>query len=189
MMQQLVLGVAGSQTRLNTNIGQTLLVSQNDVNVEPRNEFRSRLRVTDPLGNVTTLEPISSAEDLDKNETSLTWRVPSTEFPGAYLIENEGQQDWREVRVVSVPSAESRLRSASAESLDGYAASISVGRHTSGEQWVASDKADRFGSEIWRLLVFGLLAFLLLEVLWQQRAGYRSGIKPRKTPTRMEASI
>ncbi|MEM9365039.1 MAG: BatA domain-containing protein [Planctomycetota bacterium] len=186
MMQQLVLGLAGSQTRLNTDVGQAILVSQEDASIKPNEDFSSRLRVTGPDGELTTLDAIVGSDTIPN---SRSWRLPNTDLPGTYLMENEGHEDWQEVRVVSVPATESRLRATPVATLESFAASISANRHTSGDQWVAADKDDRFGSEIWRLLVYGLLAFLLLEVLWQQRVGYRSVARGEKTQTLTGASI
>ncbi|MBB3208951.1 hypothetical protein FHS27_004785 [Rhodopirellula rubra] len=73
-----------------------------------------------------------------------------------------------QVRVVEVPASESVLRRASPEILAECDQRLRANRYGDAEGLVAAAQRERFGTEIWRPLLWALLAVMIGEVLWQQ---------------------
>lgn len=87
---------------------------------------------------------------------------------------NTGETPMIQVRVVEVPAAESTLRGVAPELLAECAERLRADRFGDVGSLVAATTRDRFGVEIWRPLLWLLLAVMVGEVLWQQLGGTRS---------------
>ncbi len=79
-----------------------------------------------------------------------------------------GGMPMRRVRVVEIPAAESDLRSVAPELLAECAERLQAERYKDAESLIAASQRARFGVEIWRPLLWLLLAVMVSEVLWQQ---------------------
>ena len=74
------------------------------------------------------------------------------------------------LRLASVAASESVLRDADPERLEAAARLSNANIYDSIDALSSDDRQRRFGREIWRWLLAGLLALLIGELLLQQRA-------------------
>lgn len=139
-------------------------------------------QVSTPDGKTRSM-PVSSSLPLVFSETSVVgaYRFRSVgdragDEPSAVTKDADEKPASRrtQVRVVGVPASESVLHGVAPELLAECAERLSAGRYTDAETLVAASERDRYGVEIWRPLLWLLLAVMLGEVLWQQVGVTRS---------------
>ncbi len=188
MIQQLVLDMVGSDRGGSVLPGTTLVIQPNRVPGEPT-DADATWQVTTPTDRTQSL-PTSIHSPLVYNQTS---EVGAYRFHSKVAAETETQPTETPsdepvvVRVVDVPAAESDLRAVAPELLAECSERLGATSYADSSGLVAAAQRDRFGMEIWRPLLWLLLAFMITEILWQQigvtRAASRfAGSKPQPKP-------
>ena len=101
--------------------------------------------------------------------------IRSTDTGGTYVFrktttQREGNPEIRStLRVVEVPADESKLRDVEAARLAAAAKLIDANVYTDMQELESDDRTRRFGREVWRWLLIGLLVLMVGELLLQQR--------------------
>ncbi|MDA7905204.1 hypothetical protein N9A80_02545, partial [Rhodopirellula sp.] len=118
-------------------------------------------------------EPEEIIETTDEDGKELLIR--STDTGGTYVFrkttpQKEGNPEIRStLRVVEVPADESKLRDVEAARLAAAAKFIDANVYTDMQELENDDRTRRFGREVWRWLLIGLLVLMVGELLLQQR--------------------
>lgn len=184
LIQQLVLDLAGGANGLNGRPGSTMVITP------PRLDAKvNRWRVTMPDGESAVLPvaiPINRSVEGSADSESSQLQFPSTSRVGVYrfvpLTEDESQSPLAaSVRVIEISADESTLRPAAPEILQRTLERLGGNSFSSIDDWLAGAKQDRFGLEIWRPLLWGLLLVMIAEVLWQQRGGTKVRVQGAAT--------
>jgi hypothetical protein len=194
MIQQLVLDMVGSDRGGNVLPGTTLVVQPHRLPSTPSESSEptdadATWQVTTPTGKTQSL-PTSIRSPLVYNQTS---EVGAYRFHSQVVADLNTQptataaEEPAVVRVVDVPASESELRAVAPELLAECSERLGATAYADSRGLVAAAQRDRFGMEIWRPLLWLLLAFMITEILWQQigitRAANRlAGSKPQSKP-------
>ncbi len=182
MIQQLVLDLGGNRSQTTYDVGQRLAVGlhefgEPDTDEDPDNKANQAEKtftytLTEPGGSETVIEPDAGSP----NELV----VASGKVPGVYrfrrTIENgqlEADAD-ETIRVVEIPKSESQLRDAESGQLAAAAKAVGANIHSDVASWMSDDREQRFGREIWRWLLLGLLVGMIGELFLQQHAVRRA---------------
>ena len=175
MLQQVVLDLAGSRMQTTVGVGQDFSVlmeelrpfSADDESIDT--DRQASLSVELPDGTEMPLE-------LPADEGSAKVTVSTQSGPGVYRIrhtlplKNDQVIRTRARRVVEVSAVESQLRDVDASRL--ATAADAVGGQVYGDlkELQEDDQTRRYGREVWRWLLFGLLIVMIAELLVQQFA-------------------
>lgn len=173
ILQQSVLDLAGSRKRTTIDVGQEFAI--------PVSEFdgaaNSSERDTDSSNAANFFVELPNGEEQRLKPTEdATGQliVSSNSGPGTYRIrrsvgnENGSQQALRVSRVVEVPASESELRDVDESRLVSVAGTVDAKVYSTLEQLQQDDRTRRYGREIWRWLLFGLLFVMVAELVIQQ---------------------
>jgi hypothetical protein len=175
MLQQLVLDVAGSRNQTTINVGQDFSVAMDELSdpipadASTDENRESSLSLELPDGSEVALKP-------PVEEASPKVTVSTESGPGLYRLRHaiplENEPPWvtRVRRVVEVPATESRLASADRTRLENAAKAVGGQVYTDMQQLQQDDRTRRYGREVWRWLLFGLLIVMVAELLVQQFA-------------------
>ncbi|HBV66618.1 MAG TPA: hypothetical protein DEF45_26790, partial [Rhodopirellula sp.] len=118
-------------------------------------------------------EPEKPIENIQEGDRELL--IPSTKVSGTYVFRKMTPQEVgspeisSELRVVEVPADESKLRDVEAARLATAADLIDANVYTDRQELENDDRTRRFGREMWRWLLIGLLLLMIGELLLQQR--------------------
>ncbi len=174
MMQQLVLDLAGSRKQMTVDVGNGFSVAISEL-ASPLKEGE----VIDETQNATfTLEPPRGSESVIEPTAGALPEilVSTTPVPGIYRVRQSTPIKETEVpivtstlRVAEVPSVESILRDAEPSRLTAVAASVDANIYGNMQALEADDRTRRYGREVWRWLLVGLLVFMIAELFIQQR--------------------
>jgi hypothetical protein len=174
MMQQLVLDLAGSRKQTTVDVGSGFSV--------PTSETASLLPadvVIQPSKPATfTVEAPGQSEINIKptDEPSPQLIVGATRVAGTYRIrQTTPLRDQKPVvtstlRVVEVPAIESQLRDTDSSRLSAAAGLVEANVYTDLATLQSDDRTRRYGREVWRWLLIGLLVAMIAELFLQQRA-------------------
>jgi hypothetical protein len=174
MMQQLVLDLAGSRKQTTVDVGTGFSVPTSETSSLLPEEAKPspERQPTFTLGLSGKPEvPIQPSDDV-----SPRLLVATTTQPGTYRIRQmtpmaEGKPLLTStLRVVEVPAIESQLRDVDPSRLAAAAEAVQANLYLDVETLQADDRTRRFGREIWRWLLVGLLVVMIAEVLLQQRS-------------------
>lgn len=184
MVQQLVLDLAGSrkQTTIDVGRGFAISVEEFEEDIDPlnrelsdqtkrKNDNNSKQQVSYTVEYAG--EPEEIIETTDEGGKELLIR--STDTGGTYVFrktttQREGNPEIRStLRVVEVPADESKLRDVEAARLAAAAKLIDANVYTDMQELESDDRTRRFGREMWRWLLIGLLVLMVGELLLQQR--------------------
>lgn len=164
MIQQLVLEMVGSDRGGSNPPGSVIVVAAD-------REQRT-WTVTPPSGKPQSIL-VPAGDPLVYSDTS---RV------GAYRLRAAGTSEGTSigdpspaiVRVIDVPAAESVLRGVAPELMAECSDRLQATRYEDAASLVSATQRQRFGTEIWRPLLWLLLVVMIAEVLWQQMSVTRS---------------
>ena len=184
MVQQLVLDLAGSrkQTTIDVGRGFAISVEEFEEDIDPLNRELSdqtkRKNDNNSKQQVSyTVEYAGEPEEIIKttDEGGKELLIRSTDTGGTYVFrktttQREGNSEIRStLRVVEVPADESKLRDVEAARLAAAAKLIDANVYTDMQELESDDRTRRFGREMWRWLLIGLLVLMVGELLLQQR--------------------
>lgn len=184
MVQQLVLDLAGSrkQTTIDVGRGFAISVEEFEEDVDPSNREQSdqtnRKNDNNSKQQVSyTVEYAGEPEEIIEttDEGGKELLIRSTDRGGTYVFrkttpQKEGNPEIRStLRVVEVPADESKLRDVEAARLAAAAKLIDANVYTDMQELENDDRTRRFGREMWRWLLIGLLVLMVGELLLQQR--------------------
>ena len=182
MMQQMVLDLAGRRKTTTLEVGQPIVVPldefASDTGAEDKKDARSnrepKVRYT-----IETPDEGEVAVDVTDGE-QLVWT--KTSVPGTYRFRKMtermqpdlGSTDSdtlmaQTMRVVEVPDTESQLRMLDSNRLSTLAEKLDANVYSSVSEVQSDDRTRRFGREVWRWLLFGLLIAMIAELFLQQR--------------------
>jgi hypothetical protein len=184
MVQQLVLDLAGSRKQTTIDVGRGFAVSLDEFETVPPLINSEQRGSTKPQGDTKADQQVSYSveyagepealiEISDESDRELL--MPSTEIGGTYVFrktipQKDGNPEISTtLRVVEVPSDESKLRDVESARLIAAAELIDANVYTDIEKLQSDDRTRRFGREMWRWLLIGLLALMIGELLLQQR--------------------
>lgn len=182
LIQQLMLDLAGSQTRATVDVGTPMQVPVREL--LPAGERAD----SDASPTFTIVAPDGTESDADGGRADATTiEVTDTRLAGVYRVRRRVSSASAEdpivtqtMRVAAIPASESLLRDAEPSRL-ARAAEL-VGGTVSDElaSLSADDQTRRFGREVWRWLLVALLIAMIGEV-WLQQSGVRRSIpaKPK----------
>ncbi|EMI53878.1 BatA domain-containing protein [Rhodopirellula sallentina] len=171
MVQQLVLDLLASDQQPTVRPGTAMVVF-------PDARFRTgsgdwEWEVSRPDGKTQAIVGNSSSSLVYGD----THRVGAYRFVANRLDDSEAERDrgtGAQVRVVEVEASESVLRRANEDRLDECEERLGARRYQDAEALIGAVRRDRFGTEVWRPLLWLLLVMLAAEVLWQQFGVTRS---------------
>ena len=184
MVQQLVLDLAGSRKQTTVDVGKGFAVSleefelangpnqpeQDTASVSGNNQqAEHRVSYSVEYGGEPE-EPIANVQEGDRELL-----IPSTQVSGTYVFRKMTPQKGGSpeiistLRVVEVPADESKLRDVEAARLATAAGLIDASVYTDRQELENDDRTRRFGREMWRWLLSGLLILMIGELLLQQR--------------------
>ncbi|MDA8744360.1 BatA domain-containing protein [Rubripirellula amarantea] len=181
MLQQMILDLAGSRNPVTFDVGEPIAVDPSRAfkNLPDINASLSSLdfRVVLPDGTEQKPKWLNASA-----ASSASLLLPATYQPGVYRLtantDSSGQatDDTSEsvlstIRVVEVPAIESDARSVDEARLASVAELIGASVYSGGQDLVQDDQTRRFGREIWRWLLFALLALMVIELWLQQSLG------------------
>ncbi|TWU46346.1 hypothetical protein Poly51_57420 [Rubripirellula tenax] len=174
MMQQMVLDLAGTQKQTTVDVGSTIMVATDELESLFTTDIKRDSRkpptysVRQPIGEELTLEP--------SGQTPSVLSLANAASAGVYQFrETQWTADGKPfstqtIRVAEVPSIESQLREADASRMSRAAELIEATIHVDARSIASDDQTRRFGREIWRWLLVGLLIALIGELFLQQRS-------------------
>jgi hypothetical protein len=174
MMQQLVLDLAGSRKQTTIDVGDGFSVPTGELSTllpfgaEPDERNAPTFTIEAPGGSEVATEPTS--------EASPQLLVAKADVPGAYRIrqttplKEEKPIVTSTLRVVEVPAIESQLRDADPTRLAAAAELVEANIYTDLQSLQSDDRTRRYGREIWRWLLIGLLVLMVGELFLQQRS-------------------
>ena len=186
MIQQLVLDMVGSDRQGSDLPVTRWVIRPNRGQNQSTNEEGTDTavwQVTPPDGK-TKPTSVSVSEALVFAETRRPGVYRFSEKSGAAVSGNGTPSDNRSVvRVIDVPASESVLRGVAPELLAECSQRLQATSYGDSATLTAAAQRERFGMEIWRPLLWLLLAVMVGEVLWQQLGGMRSGaaMKPARS--------
>ncbi len=174
MLQQLVLDLAGNRKQTTIEVGQRFSVAMSELTeplptgavLDP--EAQPTVSVESPDGSESLLQPTE--------DPSSSVFVSTESGPGVYrlrqtiALQGERPQVTRSLRVVEVPAVESQLRDVDETRLIAAAEAVGGQVYTEMDQLQQDDRTRRYGREIWRWLLVGLLLAMIAEVVIQQIA-------------------
>jgi hypothetical protein len=184
MVQQLVLDLAGSRKQTTVDVGRGFAVSLEEFDVkstpdqQPQESGSIATKDEKKDTRVTySVEYAGEPEELIENveEGAKELLIPSTQVSGTYVFRKTTPQKEgiREIsstlRVVEVPADESKLRDVESARLATAADLIDANVYTDRQELESDDRTRRFGREMWRWLLIGLLVLMIGELLLQQR--------------------
>ena len=183
MVQQLVLDLAGSRKQATIEVGRGFAVSLDEFasDIEPDASPRSDAAGTNTLANPEqdvsySVEYASEPETLiEATDDDRELLISSTDVGGTYVFRKttprkDGKSEISStLRVVEVPAEESKLRDVEAARLTAAANLIDAKVYTDMQDLESDDRTRRFGREMWRWLLIGLLVLMIGELLLQQR--------------------
>ena len=194
VMQQLVLDLAGNQKRVNVNVGEGLAVST-DLFLSPRSQSTTTKQksamdqdlqkdesfavdtersveywIQLPDGNESAIEPAESGAALPRLVLPVAMQRGVYRFRAEIPLLKDLPLQTETLRLASIPASESILRDADLERLRIAAELSSATVYDDITALISDDQQRRFGREIWRWLLAGLLVLLIGEMLLQQRA-------------------
>ncbi|MEL7337856.1 MAG: hypothetical protein AAFN70_16800, partial [Planctomycetota bacterium] len=125
--------------------------------------------------NVTVISPDGTkskvnAQPLVGDSSRLIATFSNTFRPGVYTFRTNDRDAASRLCILSNP-AEGDLRSAKQEDVAAAADSINAGLHESVDDYLTKSRRSRYGREIWRYFLLGLVALMTGEVFLQQRFG------------------
>lgn len=173
-IQQLVLDLAGSRKQTTVDVGTSFSVPTSELaalipdDVKVDNKRQPSFSLEAPNQPETPIEPTEAGGS--------RLLVTSTRQPGTYRILqstpiSEGDSFVTStLRVVEVPAVESQLRDVDPSRLAAAAEAVEANVYTDVATLQSDDRTRRYGREIWRWLLVGLLVFMVAEVLLQQRS-------------------
>ncbi|MCM2375052.1 BatA domain-containing protein [Aporhodopirellula aestuarii] len=171
MLQQLVLEMVGDNRQGNIAPGTPMIV-------RPDREWvasgqASVWQVTTPDGSTRSLSTSAEKPLVYRNTNRVgAYRFgikPTAEMEMFDADDAEAPAgSFVNVRVVEVPAAESELRRAAPELLAECVERLKANRYEDAGGLVAAAQHQRFGTEVWRPLLWLLLAIMVTEILWQQ---------------------
>lgn len=184
MVQQLVLDLAGSRKQTTLDVGSGFSVSLDEfvsatTSPQPKKADGSPSLEDDQTNASVTYsveyagEPEELIENIEEGDSELL--IPSTQRGGTYIFRKTLSQKAGSpeisstLRVVEVPSNESKLRDVEASRLATAADLIDANIYTDRQELESDDRTRRFGREMWRWLLIGLLFLMIGELLLQQR--------------------
>jgi len=184
MVQQLVLDLAGSRKQTTVDVGRGFAVSLAEFEManaapgEPPDAAKTPSKGDKGDARVTYSveyagEPEELIESVEEGDKELL--IPSTQVGGTYVFrkttaQKEGNPEISStLRVVEVPADESKLRDVEAARLATAADLIDANVYTDRQELESDDRTRRFGREMWRWLLIGLLILMIGELLLQQR--------------------
>jgi len=184
MVQQLVLDLAGSRKQTTVDVGRGFAVSLEEFEVAstpnqqpqeaasiPTKDEKGDSRVTYSVEYAG--EPEELIESVEEGDKELL--IPSTQVGGTYVFrksipQKEGNPEISStLRVVEVPADESKLRDVESARLATAADLIDANVYTNRQELESDDRTRRFGREMWRWLLIGLVILMIGELLLQQR--------------------
>ncbi|KAA5546216.1 VWA domain-containing protein [Roseiconus nitratireducens] len=170
MIQQLVLELAGKRAEPAVDVGQPLVISQND--------WPPLTKVTDPDARKSywVQPPDGEESELQPENDNDSLRLTSTFTPGTYHFRktavSAGDAKQREsvhtLRIVEVPPSESVLVDVNEERLQKLTEALDASVYRTADSLRSADRTRSFGREIWRWLWAALVAALVAE-LWLQQ--------------------
>jgi hypothetical protein len=184
MVQQLVLDLAGSRKQTTVDVGRGFAVSLQEFEVASTPDQQPQETASIPTkdeivdARVTYSveyagEPEELIESVEEGDRELL--IPSTQVGGTYVFrkttpQKEGSPEISStLRVVEVPADESKLRDVETARLAIAADLIEANVYTNRQELQSDDRTRRFGREMWRWLLIGLLILMIGELLLQQR--------------------
>lgn len=174
MMQQLVLDLAGNQEQVNVAVGEGIAVSASSLEptLEDGQEVdldgKVQYRVDVPVDGESLIEVSEGA--IARLLFGATFRRGVYRFRAETPVVDALPVQTETLRLASVAASESVLRDADPERLEAAARLSNANIYDSIDALSSDDRQRRFGREIWRWLLAGLLALLIGELLLQQRA-------------------
>ena len=170
MIQQLVLDLAGSRKQTTIDVGNGFTVPIAELAGGAESDPGQAASYSVEYGGESE-RPVKATDD---TETELL--IPSTTVGGTYVFRKttparEGEPAVTStLRVVEVPADESKLRDVDATRLATAAKLVDAHVYTDISELEDDDRTRRFGREVWRWLLIGLLVLMIGELLLQQRA-------------------
>ena len=181
MIQQLVLDLAGSRKQTTIDVGNGFTVPIDEFPF-PSEELaggpNAGLASEQDRPSSYSVEFAGGAEQPLKatdDDTDAELLISSTAVGGTYVFRKstpakEGKPTVTStLRVVEVPADESKLRDVDTARLATAAKLIDANVYTEISDLEDDDRTRRFGREMWRWLLMGLLALMIGELLLQQR--------------------
>ncbi len=184
MVQQLVLDLAGSRKQTTVNVGRGFAISLDEFEIAITPDLQKQAGANVPGKNQQGEERVSYSveyggepeeliENIEEGDRELL--IPSTRVSGTYVFrkttpQKEGSPEISStLRVVEVPADESKLRDVEAARLATAADLIDANVYADRQELENDDRTRRFGREMWRWLLIGLLILMIGELLLQQR--------------------
>lgn len=181
MMQQLMLDLAGSRVAATVTVGEGLSVPLREFDSGVSAVKETEKAVAENASTYTLQMPGGSEESIVPTEENMPFLVVSeTDAPGVYRFRRSFRRDQGDpevastLRVVEVPSEESRLVDTDPSRLSIAADSVGAEIYTDVKSLQSDDRTRRFGREVWRWLLLALLVGMIGELLLQQRLVRRS---------------
>ncbi|MEM1067909.1 MAG: BatA domain-containing protein [Planctomycetota bacterium] len=175
MLQQLILDLAGSSTQTTVDVGKDFYVSMDELTPSAANDAsidsdqQANLSVELPDGKEMPLE--LPGDELPRRVTVSTQSGPGIyQLSHSVPLENEKVAVARVRRVVEVSSIESQLVDVDASRLASAANAVGGQVYDDLQDLQEDDRTRRYGREVWRWLLFGLLIVMIAELLVQQFA-------------------
>ena len=182
MVQQLVLDLAGSRKQTTIDVGRGFAVSLDELGsavepgTSPQSADATTRNMTPPGQRVSYSveyagEPEVLIETTDQDRELL---ISSTDVGGTYVfrkttLQKDGESEINStLRVVEVPAEESKLRDVESGRLAAAAKLIDAKVYTDMQDLENDERTRRFGREMWRWLLIGLLVLMVGELLLQQ---------------------
>ncbi len=165
MMQQLVLDLAGSQKQTTFELGRTVSVPTDELVQDPNQYSSVAYLVESPDG---TIEPVGP----DPSTTPATLLI-NPKQAGVYRFDAKGASEngnefTSTIRIVDVPSVESKLQAANPSRRNAVADALGATIYAQAAELQSADHTQRYGREIWRWLLALLLFAMVGEVILQQ---------------------
>ena len=182
MVQQLVLDLAGSRKQTTIDVGRGFAVSLDEFasaiepGTSPQSDDATTRNMATPGQRVSYSveyagEPEVLIETTDQDRELL---ISSTDVGGTYVFrkttpQKDGESEISStLRVVEVPAEESKLRDVESGRLAAAAKLIDAKVYTDMQDLENDERTRRFGREMWRWLLIGLLVLMIGELLLQQ---------------------
>jgi len=157
LMQQLVTYLASTvYPPRNVGVGQQLAAL-----LGPENADKTAI-ITDPEGRRHEIKA-------QLRDDHCLVEFDGTELPGLYVLETPDNETIH--FVVNTSSAESDLSALDDAEFSELARQMQAEAVSSAEQYLQLDKRRRFGREIWKQILAGVLALAFVELILQQRFG------------------
>ncbi len=181
MMQQLMMSLARTRADVNVRVGESIRVPLSDFtelselgeqwSERDQQSLEVTYTVEAPGETETKVSPVAAPKE------RLVY--PRAERPGVYrfrrLVDHDSGDLLSEMtlRVAEVEADESQLRAAPPDRIDAFAQSFGGKVYTDVKTLQTDETTQRFGREIWRWLLVGLLGVMVGELLVAQRTRLR----------------